>query len=296
LLPLFSLRLTFPSCSRALGPVSCIRWQKKGEFLLTTSLDKTAIVYDMTNTNATAKTYTHHTAPVIDGHWRNETTFALASLDKSLSVCSTTQLTPFRVFTHTVCFFFFCILISWSHKLNSLFVAPHFCRAMSMRCGGTAQATSLLLLRMITQSRFGLHQWKSERRIKARIVCLKLWRNTSALFPVFLGRPKLPTSWPGLAFCLHSFFSLLSRPCAHLSLIVCFFFFTCSLYQRIARHHSETLECRNGQMSSLFVQTHSSSHYRLFPTERRPFGFCRSRSPTHLVSQRRKPCQDIQVW
>ena len=54
---------------------------------LCTAADKSAIVWDAT-TGLPAQQFSHHTGPVLDVDWASETTFATASSDKTVSVCT----------------------------------------------------------------------------------------------------------------------------------------------------------------------------------------------------------------
>lgn len=68
------------------GPIFALKWNKKGDSLLSGSVDKTAIVWDA-KSGEPRQTFDFHTAPTLDVDWRNNTSFATCSSDKLVHVC-----------------------------------------------------------------------------------------------------------------------------------------------------------------------------------------------------------------
>jgi transducin (beta)-like 1 len=67
-------------------PIFSLKWNKKGDYLLTGSVDRTAIVWDA-KTGDVKQQFEHHTAPTLDVDWRNNVSFATCSTDKMIYVC-----------------------------------------------------------------------------------------------------------------------------------------------------------------------------------------------------------------
>lgn len=67
-------------------PIFSLKWNRKGDYLLTGSVDRTAIVWDA-KTGDVKQQFEHHTAPTLDVDWRNNVSFATCSTDKMIFVC-----------------------------------------------------------------------------------------------------------------------------------------------------------------------------------------------------------------
>jgi transducin (beta)-like 1 len=95
-----------------------LKWNKKGDVLLTISVDKSAIVWDPSS-GEVRQQFEFHTAPILDVDWRDDTTFATCSNDKHIFVCQLGSLAPLVQFTgHKVCFFF--KKIHMFHRVKSI--------------------------------------------------------------------------------------------------------------------------------------------------------------------------------
>jgi len=68
------------------GPIFSLKWNKKGDSLLSGSVDKTAIVWDPVTGNIKQQ-FEFHTAPTLDVDWKDNTTFATCSTDRTVYVC-----------------------------------------------------------------------------------------------------------------------------------------------------------------------------------------------------------------
>ena len=63
------------------GPVFALKWSKSGEFLLSGSFDRRAIVWS-TQTGTVFKSFLLHTGAVMDVDWRDADYFASCSSDR----------------------------------------------------------------------------------------------------------------------------------------------------------------------------------------------------------------------
>jgi len=66
--------------------VMSLKWNVKGNFLLSASLDKKCILWNSETWEALQE-FQYHTGPVTDVNWQNENTFASCSTDKLIFVC-----------------------------------------------------------------------------------------------------------------------------------------------------------------------------------------------------------------
>jgi transducin (beta)-like 1 len=83
--------------NRHRAPVFAVQWNKKGDSLLTGSADKSAIIWDSA-TGAVKQVFEFHLGPVLDLDWRNDTSFASCSTDKTILVCRLGELQPVAAF------------------------------------------------------------------------------------------------------------------------------------------------------------------------------------------------------
>jgi hypothetical protein len=85
------------------GPIFSLKWNKRGNFLLSGSYDKTTIVWDVSTPNGFIKQqFTDHQAPALDVDWKDDTTFASCSTDKTVHICSVGVPLPLKKYTgHT---------------------------------------------------------------------------------------------------------------------------------------------------------------------------------------------------
>ncbi|XP_014321730.1 F-box-like/WD repeat-containing protein TBL1X [Myotis lucifugus] len=68
------------------GPIFALKWNKKGNYIVSAGVDKTAIIWDA-HTGEAKQQFLFHSAPVLDVDWQNNTTFASCSTDKCIHVC-----------------------------------------------------------------------------------------------------------------------------------------------------------------------------------------------------------------
>lgn len=79
------------------GPIFSLKWNKKGDCLLSGSVDKTAIIWDAA-TGDVKQQFEFHSAPTLDVDWRDDTSFATCSTDKSIHVCEYGKNRPLKTF------------------------------------------------------------------------------------------------------------------------------------------------------------------------------------------------------
>jgi transducin (beta)-like 1 len=77
------------------APVFAVRWNRKGDSLLSASADRTTAIWDPT-TGAVKQLFEFHAAPVLDVSWRNDTTFASCSTDGTVIVAQLGALKPIK--------------------------------------------------------------------------------------------------------------------------------------------------------------------------------------------------------
>ncbi|KAM7514392.1 hypothetical protein LguiA_003975 [Lonicera macranthoides] len=80
------------------GPIFSLKWNKKGDYLLSGSVDKTAIVWDI-KTGEWKQQFEFHSAPTLDVDWRNNTQFATCSTDNMIYVCKVGENRPIKTFS-----------------------------------------------------------------------------------------------------------------------------------------------------------------------------------------------------
>nr|XP_018667305.1 F-box-like/WD repeat-containing protein TBL1XR1 [Ciona intestinalis] len=68
------------------GPIFALKWNKKGNYILSAGVDKTTIIWDAT-TGEAKQQFPFHQAPALDVDWQNNTCFASCSTDMSIHVC-----------------------------------------------------------------------------------------------------------------------------------------------------------------------------------------------------------------
>jgi|EP01047_Picozoa_sp_COSAG01_P009832 transducin (beta)-like 1 len=80
------------------GPIFSLKWNAKGDLLLSGSVDKTAIIWDA----ATGKVKQHfkcHAKATLDVDWRDNDSFASCSTDNHIYVCKLGQSEPVRKYS-----------------------------------------------------------------------------------------------------------------------------------------------------------------------------------------------------
>ncbi|GFY81022.1 WD-40 repeat family protein [Actinidia rufa] len=80
------------------GPIFSLKWSKKGDYVLTGSVDKTAIVWDV-KAEEWKQQFEFHSGPILDVDWRNNVSFATSSSDNMIYVCKVGETHPIKFFS-----------------------------------------------------------------------------------------------------------------------------------------------------------------------------------------------------
>lgn len=81
------------------GPIFSLKWNKQGNYLLSGSYDKTTIVWDVAGaTGFVEQQFTDHEAPALDVDWKDNTTFASCSTDKTVHICKVGSPAPIKIY------------------------------------------------------------------------------------------------------------------------------------------------------------------------------------------------------
>jgi len=81
------------------GPIFSLKWNKTGTYLLSGSYDKTTIVWDVSSGSGFIKQqFEDHQAPALDVDWKDDTTFASCSTDKTVHICRVGANTPLKTY------------------------------------------------------------------------------------------------------------------------------------------------------------------------------------------------------
>lgn len=85
------------------GPIFSLKWNKQGNYLLSGSYDQTTIVWDVSgSTGFIEQQFDDHQAPALDVDWKDDTTFASCSTDKTVHICKVGVARPLKTYTgHT---------------------------------------------------------------------------------------------------------------------------------------------------------------------------------------------------
>ncbi|CAG7667495.1 unnamed protein product [Allacma fusca] len=68
------------------GPIFALKWNKRGNFILSAGVDKTTIIWDAASGQCTQQ-FAFHNAPALDVDWQSNTSFASCSTDQCIHVC-----------------------------------------------------------------------------------------------------------------------------------------------------------------------------------------------------------------
>ncbi|CAF3088523.1 unnamed protein product [Rotaria socialis] len=79
------------------GPIFALKWNKKGNFILSAGVDRTTIIWDA-NSGHCEQQFSFHTAPALDVDWQSDTTFASCSTDQKIHVCRLGELRAIKTF------------------------------------------------------------------------------------------------------------------------------------------------------------------------------------------------------
>jgi len=83
------------------GPIFALKWNKKGNYILSAGVDKSTIIWDASTGQCTQQ-FAFHNAPALDVDWQTNTSFASCSTDQSIHVCKLGETQPIKTFTgHT---------------------------------------------------------------------------------------------------------------------------------------------------------------------------------------------------
>jgi transducin (beta)-like 1 len=68
------------------GPIFALKWNKKGNYILSAGVDKTTIIWDAATGQCTQQ-FSFHSAPALDVDWQSNNSFASCSTDQRIHVC-----------------------------------------------------------------------------------------------------------------------------------------------------------------------------------------------------------------
>jgi hypothetical protein len=85
------------------GPIFSLKWNKRGNYLLSGSYDQTTIVWDVSgSTGFVEQQFNDHQAPALDVDWKDDTTFASCSTDRTVHICRVGVPRPLKIYAgHT---------------------------------------------------------------------------------------------------------------------------------------------------------------------------------------------------
>lgn len=79
------------------GPIFALKWNKKGNHILSAGVDKTTIIWDAASGHCTQQ-FGFHSAPALDVDWQSDTSFASCSTDQCIHVCKLGVHKPIKTF------------------------------------------------------------------------------------------------------------------------------------------------------------------------------------------------------
>ncbi|XP_050060519.1 F-box-like/WD repeat-containing protein ebi [Aphis gossypii] len=68
------------------GPIFAVKWNKRGNYILTAGVDKTTIIWDAAS-GQYKQQFAFHTAPALDVDWQTNNSFASCGTDQCIHVC-----------------------------------------------------------------------------------------------------------------------------------------------------------------------------------------------------------------
>lgn len=84
------------------GPIFALKWNKRGNYILSAGVDKTTIIWDAATGQCTQQ-FSFHSAPALDVDWQSNQSFASCSTDQCIHVCKLGVDKPIKSFQgHTV--------------------------------------------------------------------------------------------------------------------------------------------------------------------------------------------------
>lgn len=79
------------------GPIFALKWNKKGNYILSAGVDKTTIIWDA-QTGQCNQQFSFHSAPALDVDWQGNQSFASCSTDQCIHVCKLGTDRPIKTF------------------------------------------------------------------------------------------------------------------------------------------------------------------------------------------------------
>lgn len=79
------------------GPIFALKWNQKGNYILSAGVDKTTIIWDAHSGQCTQQ-FAFHAAPALDVDWKDNYTFASCSTDHCIHVCRLGVDKPLKTF------------------------------------------------------------------------------------------------------------------------------------------------------------------------------------------------------
>lgn len=79
------------------GPIFALKWNKRGNYILSAGVDKTTIIWDAASGECTQQ-FSFHSAPALDVDWQSNTSFASCSTDQCIHVCKLSCDRPIKSF------------------------------------------------------------------------------------------------------------------------------------------------------------------------------------------------------
>lgn len=86
------------------GPIFALKWNKRGNYILSAGVDKTTIIWNAVTGESTQQ-FSFHNAPALDVDWQTNNSFASCSTDQQIHVCKLGYDKPVKTFIgHLVSF------------------------------------------------------------------------------------------------------------------------------------------------------------------------------------------------
>ncbi|KNC28721.1 F-box-like/WD repeat-containing protein ebi [Lucilia cuprina] len=79
------------------GPIFALKWNKRGNYILSAGVDKTTIIWDASTGQCTQQ-FSFHNAPALDVDWQTNNSFASCSTDQRIHVCRLGSEVPVKTF------------------------------------------------------------------------------------------------------------------------------------------------------------------------------------------------------
>lgn len=119
------------------GPIFALKWNKRGNYILSAGVDKTTIIWNAVTGESTQQ-FSFHNAPALDVDWQTNNSFASCSTDQQIHVCKLGYDKPVKTFIgHLV-----RIAFAYLNKFYSDFLVE---RSERNQVGPSRSATRFLL-------------------------------------------------------------------------------------------------------------------------------------------------------